>query len=327
MSIELQRFQTNLTPDWDSFVSDSANGTLFHLRRFLNYHAPDRFVDYSWILKAKNHIIGVFPAVLQSTAQGNSFLSHPGASFGGIIYRKDMGIRQAHDMIHLLIDYFRQENIANIRITIPPVWYDVQLNQYIEFALLSEGFNYEKQELSSIVPLNSLPENIESTFSDTTRRAIRKAIKNGVTIEWSNNIREYYSILKDNLSLRHNVKPTHTLSELIQLQELFPDKILLLAAFYKRKMIGGIVPFICNSRVVLAFYISHTMEFQHLRAVDFLMASFIGWAREKGFHYVDFGTFTLNMEPNWGLGKFKEKFSARGAFRSTLIFTETQEKR
>lgn len=322
MSIVLHRFQTNLTHDWDSFVSDSANGTLFHLRRFLSYHAPGKFIDYSWIFKVKNRIIGVFPAVLLTTAQENSVVSHPGSSYGGIVYGNEMGIRQAHDMVHLLLQQIRQDKISTVRITVPPVWYDVQPNQYIEFALLSEGFSYQKQELSSVVSLRSLPQDFEDSLADATRRAIQKAIKNGVTIEWSNNIRDYYSILKQNLSLRHNVKPTHSLSELIHLQELFPDKIFLLAAFYEEKMIGGIVPFICNSRVVLAFYISHAMEFQHLRAVDYLMASFINWAREKGFHYVDFGTFTLNMEPNWGLGKFKEKFSARGAFRSTLILTQ-----
>ena len=43
------------------------------------------------------------------------------------------------------------------------------------------------------------------------------------------------------------------------------------------------------------------------------------WARRRSFQYLDFGTSTLNMEPNWGLIKFKENFGALGFFRDTLI--------
>ncbi len=38
----------------------------------------------------------------------------------------------------------------------------------------------------------------------------------------------------------------------------------------------------------------------------------------EGFKYLDFGIFTVNMEPNWGLGRFKENFGARGIFRDTF---------
>jgi len=31
--------------------------------------------------------------------------------------------------------------------------------------------------------------------------------------------------------------------------------------------------------------------------------------------------FTVNMDPNWGLGKFKESFGARGILRDTWVFT------
>jgi lipid II:glycine glycyltransferase (peptidoglycan interpeptide bridge formation enzyme) len=41
--------------------------------------------------------------------------------------------------------------------------------------------------------------------------------------------------------------------------------------------------------------------------------------KEEGFKFLDFGIFTVNMEPNWGLGRFKENFGARGILRDTFI--------
>ena len=63
------------------------------------------------------------------------------------------------------------------------------------------------------------------------------------------------TILKKNLSIRHNVFPTHSLSELVILKELYPDKINLFGAYLENEMIAGVINFIVNERVVLAFYI------------------------------------------------------------------------
>ena len=50
--------------------------------------------------------------------------------------------------------------------------------------------------------------------------------------------------MEKNLSIRHNVKPTHTLKELLLLKKLFPERIILFGAFYKQKMIAGVVTFV-----------------------------------------------------------------------------------
>ena len=41
-------------------------------------------------------------------------------------------------------------------------------------------------------------------------------------------------------------------------------------------------------------------------------------SHDEGFKFLDFGIFTVNMDPNWGLGRFKENFGARGIFRDTF---------
>ncbi len=83
-------------------------------------------------------------------------------------------------------------------------------------------------------------------------------------------------------------------------------------------MIAGVVNFVVNPQVVLAFYISHKEKFQNFRAVNLLFCSIFKWAIQNGFKVYDFGTFTVNGQPNMGLGRFKENFGASGVFRDIL---------
>jgi len=140
-----------------------------------------------------------------------------------------------------------------------------------------------------------------------------------VKIRNSEDFKDYYNILKHNLAMRHNVNPAHSLEDLIKLKKLFPEKIQLVGAYLKEKMIAGVVNFYCNEKVVLVFYISNNMEYQNYRSVNLLFYEIIKDAIRRGLSFLDFGLFTVNMDPNWGLGRFKENFGARGILRDTFF--------
>jgi len=305
--------------EWDDLVHVSVNGTLFHLRTFLAYHPPNRFSDASLCFYKKDRLAAVFPAARVIIKNEKWLISHPGASFGGYVYIPSVTIRDLSEIVDKTIEHARAEGYSGIKTTLPSrIYYSIP-DDSAEFLLRIRNFTYDKQELSSTVALSNLPSDPWENFSSRTYRAIRKANRSGIQVRISNDLRSFYSILKKNLKLRHNVSPTHTREEIIALHKIFPEKILLFGAFLGRKMVGGLVLFLCNVRTCLAFYISHDEAFQKYRPVDKLMSEVVRWARDNGFHYLDFGTFTLNMVPNWGLGRFKEKFLAKGVFRNTLV--------
>jgi len=62
--------------------------------------------------------------------------------------------------------------------------------------------------------------------------------------------------------------------------------------------------------VVLAFYISHNEDFQEYRAVNLLFFEIMKKYQLEGYKFLDFGIFTVDMDPNWGLARFKENFGA-----------------
>ena len=316
--MEIVRYEKKYLDKWEDFVSSSSNGTIFHTRKFLSYHAPNKFKDSSLLFLEDNKIISVLTAAELKKDGVLTLNSHQGASFGGFIYKDSLSIRQAFSLTEGLVGYSNSNKIEKIVITHSPFVYQKRYNNYIDFAFMKNNFQYLKREVSSVVALDVTEDNVLKLFRSEARTSIRKSEKLGVTIKKSDDYEEYYAILKSNLALRHNVQPAHTLDELIKLQKLFPQKIQLVGAYLKNKMIAGVVNFYCSDKVVLVFYISYNPEYQEYRAVNLLFHSIIKDSINKGLDYLDFGLFTVNMEPNWGLGRFKESFGARGILRDTF---------
>jgi hypothetical protein len=317
--MDVIRYEKKYLDDWENFIESSNNGTIFHTRKFLSYHPSDRFKDNSLIFKNKNKIIAVITATDVKKEDCVTLISHQGASFGGFVYKDSLSIRQAFELTETLIDYSINDGFQKIIITHSPFVYQKRYNNYIDFAFMKNGFQYLKREVSSVVSLVGVPEDdVLSLFKSEARTAVRKSEKMGVVIRESEDFEDYYKILKNNLAMRHNVNPAHSLKELIKLKKLFPEKIQLVGAYVKSKMIAGVINFFCNQKVVLVFYISNNMEYQQYRAVNYLFYTIIKDAVSRGLSYLDFGLFTVNMDPNWGLGKFKENFGARGILRDTF---------
>lgn len=310
--MEVHRFTEKDHKLWEDFVSQANNGTIFHYLRFLSYHPQERFKSHHLIIKEKGNIVALFPAVIED----KTVISHKGASYGGFVLRKGLGIYEVYSCVSNLVAHLKKGGIEKIILTQTPLIYYAEPNQYIEFVLMKNDFRYKKREITAVIPLNVAEPLV--VFHPDARRSTKKAMREGVRVRISEDFQQYYEILKNNLSMRHNVSPTHTLNELLKLKELFPEKILLFGAYLKEKLIGGMVIFVANPRVILAFYISHNPDFQAYRPVNLLFYEVMRWGRLQGFKYLDLGTFTLNMEPNWGLGRFKENFNAKGFLRDTF---------
>ena len=87
MSIEIRSFQQNCSGEWDDFVWNANNGTLFHTRKFLEYHPPERFTDHSLCFYDGNKKIALFPAIDYNDNGKRVLISHRGASYGGFVIK------------------------------------------------------------------------------------------------------------------------------------------------------------------------------------------------------------------------------------------------
>ncbi len=309
--MEVYAFTDKDSKQWETFVASANNGTIFHSLKFLSYHPKGRFKNHHLIIKDRERTIALFPAVLQD----KTVISHQGASYGGFILQDGVGIHTIYLAVENLVAYLKNHHYKKVILTQTPLIYYKSPHQYLDFALVKKGFTYLKREVTAVIPLDAADPLL--TFHADARRSTKKALREGVQVSISDDLTTFYKILKRNLSMRHNVSPTHTLRELKKLKSIYPEDIILFAAFRKNRMLGGIVIFVANPRVLLAFYISHDNKYQAYRPVNLLFYEVLKWGHTRGFKYLDLGTFTLNMEPNWGLGRFKENHNARGFLRDT----------
>ena len=103
--MEVIRYGKEHKEAWESFVSCSNNGTMFHTRNFLSYHPSDRFKDSSLIFTENKKTIAVLTASSIIRDGVPTLISHQGASYGGFVYNDNLSIKQAFSLTENLIDF------------------------------------------------------------------------------------------------------------------------------------------------------------------------------------------------------------------------------
>jgi len=309
--VDVVRYNERNMDTWDNFVYSSRNGTLFHTQKFLSYH-KNKFTDNSLIFKYKGEIAAVLPAILD---ESDTLFSHAGSSFGGLVLRKNAGLGITYAIVNEIIDHCSKNSVKRIMMRLPPYIYHKIPCDELDFSLTALDFKVSSYDLSCVITLDS-----SIIISDSTARAIRKAIEGGLwvsydSVEWE----KYWKILESNLSDKHDVQPTHTLDEMLRIKNMFPDKIKLITCHLKDKMICGVVLFIGNDNAFEVFYIAQNYEYQEYRALNLVLHNVISWGFMNRFKYMNLGISTEDhgTKVNWGLFKFKEGFGSHSVLRRT----------
>ena len=176
--------------DWDQFVLNSNNGTIFHLQKFFDYHTPGKF-NFNHLIFIENDRI---EAVLPGSKTNELFESPVGASYGSIV-TKDIKFEEAMEIVSTLKNYGKKNGIEEFLLTPPPIVYEEKQNQNLDFAMLWQGFKFDLHYISSAIKLDP-DEDIIPRFQATVRRNIRKSLKNKeVRVEINERYDEFYPIL------------------------------------------------------------------------------------------------------------------------------------
>jgi len=315
--MEIIRYSEEWREKWDRFVLESNNGTMFHLQKFFDYHIPGKFKFDHLIFIKNTNIIAVLPGRIKDGA----FESPVGASYGSIV-TKDVKFEEALEIVTTLIEWGKKEGLKEMVLTAAPMIYEKHQNQNLDFAMLWLGFRYTLHYISSAIKLDPLTDIIER-FSPTIRRNVKMSLRNpDIRVEINERYDEFYPILIENKA-RHNVKPTHSLEDLVKLSQLLPDNLKLFMVYYKDKPIAGSSMFFANPTVAICFYNMLMYEYDYLKPIQRVMYEVVKYCTENGYNYVDIGvsqdTKAENpMTPSRNLIIFKEKFDAKTIMRNTL---------
>ncbi|MES2765994.1 MAG: GNAT family N-acetyltransferase [Bacteroidota bacterium] len=321
--ITVREFKSADRPQWETFVNTSNNGTMFQKLAFLDYHPENKFAFRHLMFFENEHLVGVLPGGYYNTESGE-YWSPVGASYGSIV-TQDISFEKSLAIVDAFMEYCRGQRFKEVFLIPPPLIYCQNYSQHIEYAMLYRKFDFELHYISHAIHLKHGADFLQH-FDPTARKTIRKVLRDGVLkIEDSDDYATFHDILLKNKA-RHNVKPTHSLEDLLKLRELMPENLKLFMVYHEGKAIAGSLLFLCNSKVALCFYNMMLFEYEHLKPMYLIMHETVRWATEAGYEWVDIGVSQVPsdpdpMTPSLNLINFKERFDSRGILRSTYHFT------
>lgn len=202
---------------WDRLVAKSRQGTLLHMRGYMDYHA-DRFIDCSLIALRKGRPAAILPANIDSDGVLHS---HQGLTYGGWI--TPLSHFDGTDMLHLFeewISWCRQNSIKEVIYKATPhIYHSIPAEEDI-YALFLYKASIKTVNLSTVIDMRDIP-----AFNTQQKRHLKKASTFNSWIRETDKVSEFMPLLKECLRERHAATPVHSESELQLLKDRFPKGI------------------------------------------------------------------------------------------------------
>ena len=301
--------------EWNNFVSEAKNATFLFDRGYMDYHA-DRFHDVSLMLiDRKGHLAALMPA----NRVGETFFSHQGLTFGGLLIGTKATAQAVCGMMTAVNAYLSQRGFTKAVCRTMPWIYSSWPAEEPLYALSHVCHaQLVVRDVASVIDLDR-----PLTFTELRRRGARRAQRSGLDIRFSDNLEAFWMLLADNLQAKYNARPVHTLSEIGLLHNRFPDRIRLCAAFEGDTMVAGTLLY-CTARVVKTQYISASARGKELGALDLLFHHLVH-NRPLPQPFLDLGTSALEHSSDLRLPLIfqKEGFGARAVCYDTYEWSLT----
>jgi len=310
--ITFESLSSRSDPEWESLVDRSPDALLFHRLSFLSYHSADRFREHRWKARKEGELVAAitlaeFPIPPVGDGSNGMELRSPyGGSFGGFVTAPGLTSADHELLVAGAKEMARDAGARTMRITLPPSPYRSG-GDHAEFALFAQGARVAAQEITHVVSLQGGEDEVWSRIHGAGRRGARKAERLGTTARAGNmqDLAELHRLIAANIAAKGN-KPTHSLEELQDLFQRFPESMILHVAENDGSLVGGILVFRCNARVALSFYTARAESADANRCMDLLSERAILDSMERGFEWLDLGTTSIGGVMNPGLEVFKE---------------------
>ena len=175
--MNIQEYTEADAADWDSFAKEASNATLLHTRKFLSYHG-DRFQDKSLLIKnEKNKVIALLPAA-QNPVDDKCIVSHPGATFGGLISHRDCRGQFCLDVMIEILQHYKKLGYQRFQYKVVPHIYHKQPFQDDLYALFRLNGNRYRCDLSACIDLQN-----RGKISNRRKRGLKKAVKADIVVQ------------------------------------------------------------------------------------------------------------------------------------------------
>ena len=307
--LETVRYTADKQAEWDALVERSKNGTFLLKRGYMDYHS-DRFADCSLMFYRKGRLCAVLPGNISD----GTFYSHKGLTYGGLAMDENCTTVDVLRIFEEVNGYLKGQGINKVVYKpVPHIYHRLPAEEDL-YALFRCGARLTARGVSSSIDLEA-----QLKWRQNRRTALNKTRSEGVTVECSEELEDFWGILESNLMRTHDVKPVHSVEEMRLLKSRFPENIALYVARNRQKtIVAGILLYV-TEKVIHSQYISATEEGKDIGAIDAIMQEIL---QTKNIFF-DFGVSTENNGKylNESLIFQKEGFGGRAICYDTYEYT------
>lgn len=304
----IRKYQKTDYTLWNDFIHQAKNATFLFHRDFMEYHS-DRFEDFSLLIFHDEKLLAVLPA----NKKGNEIHSHQGLSYGGLVVKKSIRIKEYTQVFQALLLFLCENGIATLNLKALPKIYNRTIADEIDYV----AFLMKAQTYRSDVYL--VIDNSETYKPNRNRkRALTLAENRNIAVREDKNYKDFWNqILTPNLNNRFGVQPVHSLTEIEKLATVFPKNIKLFNAYQDDELKAGVVMFLTET-VAHFQYSSGSDDRTDTAALDILFDEIIRKYSDK--KYVSFGSASEKNGRvlNEGLAYWKESFGARASVQNFI---------
>ena len=306
---EIQPYTREQESRWDRFVmEDSMNGTFLQTRKFLNYHPEGRFTDASFFVEKS----GIVVAVVPGCSVDGSFVSHLGSTFGGPVISKDF--YSGNKILEIVkdIDDYIVRNFKSVKLKPTSPIFAMVPTDLLDYSLEHSGYS-RHTELSCYTPIAKGVDPLENCKREC-RHNFRQSEKLNLTYGEIPDceMEKFYDFLVKSKA-RYNTKPVHSLAELQNLKQRFPEEILFRGVWQDGIYLSGMMIFYFRQAKVFHFqYLAPDDSKRETNATTSLFVNAMREAAQVGCEKFSWGISTEDAGAylNENLYRFKESFGA-----------------
>jgi hypothetical protein len=303
--VRIEPFSSGLTELWDQFVGTAPNGTLLHTRRYLS-HEEGRFSDASILaVNPAGSLSAVLPAARSS--DGATVVSHPGLTFGGLVYDRSLWGERLLDVLKTVLRHFAEQGFEVLDYRPVPAFVRAPVADDDVSALLGLGASVYGRGVNAVIDVNA------AVATSGRRGCIRKAQRLGVQLsdDWDL-LSSFWRLLEQELQDRHAANPLHTADEIQLLRELLGDAVGLRVARLDGETVAGTITYRYSQQALHTQYLAAGDVGRQSSALDLVISSLVDDARDGQTRYVSLGTSTdpESGKLNSSLFQYKRSFGA-----------------
>jgi len=288
--IEVIFLSENDLEEWNNFVENASRMSLYHVWEWGEaLSSTYGYQRYYLSAMQEERILGVLPLIhVKSRLFGNRLISLPFCEYGGPLVVPELSDREKQQVTMVLLN---AANKLARTLCVEYVGIRKPMTEDAEELMEAYGYTSLRRYITFRVDLTRDPDELWANMHKSTRKSIRKALKNEVTakeVEGEEQLKAFYMLYLSDVK-RHG-SPPHKYALFKKLYDSLQvsGKMRVLLAEYKGRFIGGRIVF-CDSKTIFCWNSVSDIKYRNLNPSNLLLWEIIEWGLKNGYHTLELG--------------------------------------